>query len=162
MSKILTSERRLKNPGVNGIIFVLNESYFDKFNRQLMSNPVIEGKLITKLHRVGGVEIYDPSGNLTRFIQIQPRGNNQFIISYFTGNNEFADFSITMTVDLKRKGILFKDITSGINRTVFHNLRKFVMGIFWYAYCKRIDSKTKIFKIEDDDFSSWEVYRNSK
>lgn len=153
MPKIVVQNvRRLKNPGENGIIFVIHEKDFGFFDDEIAGrNDIIKpaqkvvrnlAPVIRNPHNIGGIEIFYNNGT-KRFIMIEPKGNKHYIVSNFFNDNEISDFAAKMVFMEREMKIKFEDKTPGVSELIFQNFADFIISIYWYAYYKKIDRKAK-------------------
>ncbi len=146
-NRVFQTVFRPRNPGLNGTIFTIDYSdfgWFDKFLHKYSDTPSLR-KMVKKFPRIGAIEVYRED-KLVVLVTIEPKGNNQYIVSHFSDANNKADFSILMIRD--KLGILFRDLSPNISKENFKQVGNFTIGVYMYAHLMHIDKSCKRIKIE--------------
>ena len=146
-NRVFQTVTRPRNPGINGTIFTIDHSdfeWFDKFLHKYSDTPTLR-KMLRKFPRIGAIEVYK-EGQMVALVTIEPKGNNQYIVSHFSDANDKADFSMLMTRD--NFGMGFKDLSPEVNRENFKQVGNFVVGVYMYAHLMHVDAKCKKIQIE--------------
>ena len=144
---------RPRNIYSNGLVVKIDRSnmvWFDKFLHKYYNEKQLR-RTLRNFPKIGAIIVMDGDHTEALITISRTSTPNHAQVDHFTGENNEADFSISMTWDDQR--ILFKDLSFGTNQNSFKQVSNFVMGVHVYEVLTHLDKNAKT-----DTITPFEVF----